>query len=465
MFPDNMDFRDLEKLLDEEEMLDPNKNKLKGKKSAQLILDNNRITDEHLIQLILESGFGYSEFQQIQYYDQDIGFYENGFSYKDDMPMIPQMASPFYGIILAELFGGLIPQINPFGSVPTFLSLGAGAGYLDYDLIYHLTGPKFQIMHSNGHEHNIKQKSEFIVTDLTQNSVKLLKKELSGLPLKKDIFDRILIGQLDASDFDFSQDPDIGKRPYLVSYSNELIDALPTEPIIKIQEKLYAVRLMPYLEEKTESDEKLQQVSSRLDKQGLIDKRQAIKMIEKKQVDDLAYIPVLIPLEKHDSLYRKVQQTGSARNIDNPNFNGLYPLNLGLENMFSSIRRSSEHGISVVVDYCSFGDGMHNYNKALNIFGWLRAGKQDLDFQIDPEQVMESAAMHGMRCISCESFGEILQNAESLVGSLDKHQYKRSFELNNSFSGNMKRDLFSMMARLKITTEIAKGYKMMTFIY
>ena len=121
----------------------------------------------------------FREFQELALYHRN-GFFENMGDYRTAMPMMPQFLSPLFGMMIGELaFTAYISASYPYAPEPSFLSLGAGRGFLDHDLIEHVTSDLFQLPDYEMHAKSIREDSTFIITDRSQNALSLLKEELS----------------------------------------------------------------------------------------------------------------------------------------------------------------------------------------------------------------------------------------------------------------------------------------------
>lgn len=105
------------------------------------------------------------------------------------------------------------------------------------------------------------------------------------------------------------------------------------------------------------------------------------------------------------------------KNLINPHENdlrGIFPLNIGAHKLFSNIRDSFDHGMVLLVDYSSFEKGYHNWNMKINKFYTdFEFGKSDIDFQIDPMQIVEAAQDNGfspLTCLPLEKYSKGFEN-------------------------------------------------------
>jgi SAM-dependent MidA family methyltransferase len=389
--------------------LNPHRDTLQGRESAEKFLKTNVITNERTVRAAMEIGFGFSEFQQ-QTLFHDSGYFEKEVDYRRNMVLLPQTLTPFFGKSMAELaFALYVNHAFPFAPDPTFLSLGAGRAYLDRDLIEHITADTFDLPEYRMHAKAVRENSTFVVSDHGKNALALMRRELSDLLERMP--ERVRTEEIDALDFD------MGNLPFGIVYSNELLDCLPTEPIIKIDGTLYAVKLLAYDPEgKNENSDNVRLVRSQIKGvKGLISKEQAKKIIERGRTESLRFMPVFIPLTYDQDLVEEICDIPTLTNIDKEEFGGLYPVQVGIDSLFKSVKKSFQKGILILIDYVSVCKGMHNWNKAVNEFRHYQFGKEDLDFQIDPAYIIHKAAENGMRCERHESLGSVLKEMVPLL--------------------------------------------------
>jgi SAM-dependent MidA family methyltransferase len=409
---------------------DPHHNSLKGYGTAQETLARNRITDSRTVESVLKIGINYRDFQELNLYHKN-GFFEQKNEFSDEgMLLLPQILSPMMGKIFGELMFAcstkVVHDISFGTSAPetTFLGLGAGAGYLDFDLINHINSPMFDL---NEYQHVIEsfKKAKFIISDRTEKSLELLAKELAELQSRPELRDRIALQQIDALDFD------LGGLPFGAVYFNELIDNMPTEPIVKIEGNLYCVKLVPYcLNGEGENSQDAETLNIILGLKGVISQDNFRERVEQRDTSNIRFAPVFIPLSYDHELVQAVSDTPCVKNIDNENFGGVYPIHMSLDPLFKSVKKSFQNGVLMSVDYCSYGGGMHNWNKSVNIFRFLEFGKEDLDFQLDSEQVISKAKEHGMVPEINRGLGSFLECYQDWIPRFSKKDFERWSKLN-----------------------------------
>ena len=439
--------------------LNPHRDTLKGRESAEEFLKTNIITNERIARAAMEIGFGFSEFQQQTLY-HDSGYFETEVDYQDTMALLPQMLAPFFGKAMAELaFSLYVNHAFPYAPSPTFLSLGAGRAYLDHDLIEHLTADIFDLPGYRMHAKAVRENSTFVVSDHGKNALTLMRKELSDLLERMP--ERVRTEEINALDFD------MGNLPFGIVYSNELIDCLPTEPIIKVDGTLYAVKLLAYDPEgKNENSDNVRLVRMQIkDVKGLMSKEQAKKRIERGKSESLRFMPVFIPLTYDQDLVDEVDDVPTLINIDKEEFGGLYPVQIGIDRLFESVKKSFQKGILILIDYVSICKGMHNWNKAVNEFRRYQFGKEDLDFQIDPSYIIHKAGEHGMICEKNDTLADIFKETSLLIQTFTEKDIKR-WARANGHPPLLYRDsdlMGKFMASYQFCTALADHYSTMIF--
>ena len=195
--PPEMSFEDFLKLNDrfergeitEEDVGDPN---LQGRKSARGYLEKNVIRDEKAAREVQARALDFSDFQQTGLYDEE-GLFEKVVDFQGTMPLVPQFLSPLFGKAIAEiLFGAYVSSMYHHGPTPpTFLGLGAGRGYLDFDMIDHITGELFALMSQAEHPQfgeAVAKGSKFVVSDRTNRAVGYLQESLAPLIRERECF-------------------------------------------------------------------------------------------------------------------------------------------------------------------------------------------------------------------------------------------------------------------------------------
>lgn len=171
----------------EDDVGDPN---LQGRKSAKPYLERNVVRDEARAREIQERALNFSDFQQTGLYDEE-GLFERVVDFQRTMPLVPQFLSPLFGKAVAEiLFGAYVSSMFYHGPTPpTFLGLGAGRGYLDFDLIDHVTGEIFALMNQAAYPEfgeAFAKGSQFVVSDRTNRAVKYLQESLGPLARERE---------------------------------------------------------------------------------------------------------------------------------------------------------------------------------------------------------------------------------------------------------------------------------------
>ena len=368
------------------------------------LAEKNRVTDPEIIKAILTTGFNFSEFQELALYHRD-GFFERKVDFPRTMPMLPQLLTPFFGKCVGEFAFDLYSTYSkPPCPNPVFLSLGAGQGYLDSDLISHLTNSTLEDSRFPEHSKYIRENSTFIVSDRTRNSIERLNTELSDLILNTKLLGRIKIERVNALDFD------LGGLPFGIVYANELLDDMPTEPIVKIGEMMYVIKLLAYIRysrtENFDGKKTIQQQFKNLD--GLLSRISAERRINIGDTYSIGFLPVSIPLSYDESLAKRVSSVTTLGNIDSSDFGGIYPVHIGLDSFFESIRKSFQHGVIIIIDYSSIAQGCCNWNRALTTFKNYKFGKEDIDFEIDPMQVVAKAQSHGIKTVDVVPLSYVL---------------------------------------------------------
>ncbi|MBW2963576.1 hypothetical protein KY306_02270 [Candidatus Woesearchaeota archaeon] len=435
-FP-NLDPGMIDWLVDYNEEKYPNHRLLGGFDGAQELLSGNRVTDSRSIDSVLKVGMNYRDFQQLSLYHQT-GFFENHNKFNQEgMLLLPQILSPMGGRVFGELMFACAAKVMyylPKNTDMTFLGLGAGPGYLDFDLINHLQSKMFGMPEYQNVVDAFKN-AKYIVSDLTAKSLEHLTKELAELKARSGLRERISLQQIDALDFD------LGRLPFGAVYFNELIDNMPTEPILKIGGELYCVKLVPYcLNGRGEDSSDVEAVGVVLGLKGVISENRFRERVKHRDVSDIRFAPVFIPLSYDREIMEAVNDSPCTKKIDSKDFSGVYPIHMGLGQLFRSVRKSFDHGVLMSVDYRSTGQGMHNWNKAVNIFKYMEFGKEDMDFQLDSEQVVAKALQYDLFPEQMEgigtNFGDILDCFKEWTMFLQREDLERWSRLNPGVGGS-----------------------------
>ncbi len=434
---------------------------LQGRKSAEPTLAKNTVNDGQVVQAILRTAFSFSEFQQLGYFHSKAGYFEKLVDFEEEMPLPSTLLSPLYGKFIAEMvFAAYVRATLPYAAPPVVVSLGAGRGVLDFDLIRHLTDSSFESPDFQAHARVMREMSTFIVSDRTEKSLEMLASELSPLIRDPTLPNRVRIMRLNSLDFK------LGPFPLGVVHSNELIDALPTEPVVKKDGRLYSVRIMAYdTSGSGEHSEDVALVSSRMGVPGLLTAKAVKERVDSENYDRLRFLPVFVPLESDERLSGEVSRTPSVSNIDSEAFGGIYPLCLGLEGLFLSVRQSFEHGAVIIVDYVSYAEGRHNWNTAVNIFGNHEFGKEDIDFQIDAQQVIDKATATGLVLESRLNMGaELQKTALPLLKAFTQSDVARVSEKNRF--GQTPASMLTLALLYSVTIkQVLSGYELMIFTF
>ncbi len=435
-----------------EHELNPHGNILQGRKSAEEFLGKNRTSDPQVAEAALNEGIGFSDFQETTLYHPQ-GFFEQVVEFTESMPLLPQILSPLFGKVIGELaFANYAGSAGYYVPNPTFLGLGAGRGFLDYDLIKHLTDKGFEFPEYSMHAAAIRDKSNFIVSDRTQKSLEMLASEFSELMRNPMLSRRIQIQKINAADFNLE------KTPFGIIYANEILDAMPTEPIVKLDGRLYSVKLVPYdVSGNGEHSLDLDLLKSAFGITGVITKATLEQKLSAGDAGSIRFLPVFVPLQYDGKLFEKISGLQSLSNIDKDDFNGMYPVQMKLDGLFGSIRKSFEHGVVILVDYTSYAHGTHNWNKAINCFRHYQIGKDDIDFQIDTEQVIEKAGNHGIQMGQVWPLDKCIKEFMFLAKTFKMSDIERWANINGEpFSRN---SVERMLFNYKFMPEtIAKGY-------
>ncbi len=394
----NIDFSDMppeiaELLKEKAEFRFPHREYRRGRESAQEALENNRVTDRESIERVLKKSFDFSEFQQLGLFHKN-GYFENMGEYKESMPMLPQMFSPLFGKMMAEYaLEGYVNATLPIAPDATFLSLGAGQGFLDYDLINHIASDLFTCSSQKFFRHAkaIQENSNFLVTDHGQNSLILLEKQLAPLKVRPDLSDRIQIKELDALSFRLDQ------KPCGIVYANELTDCITNELVALYHGRLYSLKIIGFNTDKSHvtGSEKEGWTADVKEVEKFIEKEEINRLVENGKTEDIRFMPVFIPVEYDEFVNSEINKISSTRNITKDNFGGIYPLHIGLDKIFENVKNSFAQGVMILVDYFSSNQGVQNYNGGINHFKHYRFGEEDITVYTDPQQVIERAVQKG----------------------------------------------------------------------
>lgn len=386
--------KDFIKVLKQDENNNPyNRKNYDGKKDAVPIISKNIVTNSELIRLIFNQSFDFREFQNIHLYHKN-GFFENMGPYEEKMVLLPQILAPGFGMFMGEsTFQKYLNRTQGQLVKPTVLSLAAGQGFLDHDLIKHVTSKTF--MHGAQMYSTLSQffgqNAEFIISDIGNNALKSLPIELKEITKRPDLENRVHIIKIDAMDFNFS-----GRDLGLI-YTNELVDNLPTEPIALHEGNLYCIKIIAYnlcgIGEQFGDALKIEKGVPSV--KGVISKDQIKARIEAGDTDSIGFATLFIPVEYDPFIKAQVESISSISNISNSDFGGIYPLHIGLDPVLKSIKNSFRRGNFTLMDYTSSANGAQNYSVSISQFQDLRFGKSDIDFKIDSAQVIERALKQG----------------------------------------------------------------------
>ncbi len=402
--------------------------------SAQKYTADNIVSEPALALQIIEEGYSFSEFQELGLYSPQ-GFFEKTVDFSvGSMPLIPQVLSPFFGKCISELT--MLLYLNDPNRVPnpTFMGIGAGRGYLDYDLIDHFMtvamNPEWR-----SEVKKLREASQFLVTDRTEKSQHLLIDELTEIRQAHQLGDRMKIMKLDVTDFGLKQEP------YGVVYGNEILDNMPVEPIIKVDGNLYGVVVLPYSEGVLISDDKdsyKRALGDRFEelKNKALKKEEAQGLIEGGASRLVKFKPVLIPLELLPKLNEAVQNSQSAKTgLENPEFEGLYPYQAGLPLMLRNIRRSFSHGLVLLIDLSLNHNNTHDWERTIgSVSNFSLENPKDLDFQVDFEQVKEEGEKEGMEVAYFSPQSETIKTFSPLLNTLtlrDMRRWAKANQLGN----------------------------------
>ncbi|MCL4418636.1 MAG: SAM-dependent methyltransferase [Patescibacteria group bacterium] len=416
--------------------------------TAQEYARANTIEEYQAATLIKDGAYSYSEFQELGLYTPQ-GFFEETIDFSPaSMPLMPQTLSPFFGKCISELAMMLYLDDPNRATDVTFMGIGAGKGFLDHDLIDHLMtveiNPEWE-----GEVNRLRRTSEFLVTDRTDRSQTLLEEELTEVRQTHQLGDRLKIMRVDATGFELE------RKPYGIVYGNEILDNMPVEPIIKIDEALCGIVVAPYAEGMQIADEESdykRALGERFPelKGRTLSKDEARRLIEAGAMGLIKFKPVLIPLQSLPDLGEKVENSSAAQsNLENPDYESLYPLQAGLTPMLRSIRKSFSHGTIILIDYYPVHGNTHNWNQAVSsVLNFSLKDPRDLDFQIDFDQVKEEASREGMEVKYFSPQNETLRIFSSLLNTLTLKDMQRWANANGH--GNL--------TSAQLPTAIKNGY-------
>jgi SAM-dependent MidA family methyltransferase len=446
---------EMERLADE---ADPYRLERQGKKSAQQLLKENTVTDPTLASAVMGASFSFRDFQSLALFDSN-GYFPTKVDYRETMMLLPQLMSPVFGATIGEIaFAHYVQATQPYSPSPTFLGLGAGRGYLDRDLYEHITSD-FIFPDSPSHARAFSDRSRFIVSDSGDYAISRLKKEIKPLTDVPKHAERIRVETIDALNFRLE------KSPFGIVYCNELIDNLPTEPIVNINGILHMVRMQPYLKTGNDTEEQSGDIAIVASKMpslaSAITQEKARQLIKDGQTEALGFSPVFLPLNNDPELRSETSKTPGIERINDDDFNGIYPVHFGLDKLFKSVKESFNHGVFIIIDYTSFAEGTHNWNKAVNQYKHYSFGEEDIDFQIDPEQIIGIGEREGFICTQNDPLGKWLMQFQSLLQAKGNFAVHRWAEANG-----MKLDYETMMrmaASYMGGMHIANGWNLMVF--
>ena len=396
-----------------------------ARNAAQEYARANTVEEHQAATLIRDGAYPYSKFQELGLYAPQ-GFFEKTIDFSPtSMPLMPQTLSPFFGKCISELAMMLyLSDPNRTANV-TFMGIGAGKGFLDHDLIDHLMTVKMNPEWED-EVNRLRRTSEFLVTDRTDRSQTLLEEELTEARQAHQLGDRLKIMRVNATGFELE------RKPYGIIYGNEILDNMPVEPIIEIDEALYGVVVVPYSEGMQVADEESdykRALGERFPelKGKTLSKDEARRLIETGAMGLIKFKPVLIPLHSLPDLREKVENSSATQsNLENPDYENLYPLQTGLTPMLRSVRKSFSHGTILLIDYQPVHGNTHNWNQAvLNVLNFSLKDPHDLDFQIDFDQVKEEASREKMEVSYFSPQNETLITFSSLLNTLTLKDMQR----------------------------------------
>ncbi|MCL5113983.1 MAG: SAM-dependent methyltransferase [Patescibacteria group bacterium] len=416
--------------------------------TAQEYAKANTVEEYQAASLIRNGAYSYSEFQELGLYAPQ-GFFEKTIDFSPaSMPLMPQTLSPFFGKCISELAMMLYLSDSDRATDVTFMGIGAGRGFLDHDLIDHLMTVKMNPEWED-EVNRLRRTSEFLVTDRTDRSQTLLEEELTDVIQTHQLRDRLKIMRVDATGFELE------RKPYGIVYGNEILDNMPVEPIIKIDEVLYGVVVVPYAEVMEIADEESdykRAVGERFPelKGRTLSKDEARRLIEAGTMGLIKFKPVLIPLHSLPDLGEKVENSSAAQsNLKNPDYEDLYPLQAGLTPMLRSIRKSFSHGIIILIDYHPVHGNTHNWNQAVSsVLNFSLKDPHDLDFQIDFDQVKEEASREEMEVRYFSPQNETLRTFSSILNTLTLKDMQRWAKANG----------YGNLTSAQLPTAIKNGY-------
>ncbi len=437
--------------------INPHRQERQGRKSAEPVLDTNRARDNETADAVLHTAMSFSEFQELGLYHPN-GYFARRVDYQKTMPLLPQLLSPFFGMMAGELaFAHYVNHAYPYAPSPVFLGLGAGRGYMDRDLIDHVTSESFQLPGYDAHAKAVRERSTFLITDKGEKAVSLARKELSEITSKPRLRGRVRIEELDAMDFN------LGGGDFGIVYANELIDNLPTEPIVSIDGVLHGIKVAGFnLAGISEDSAYVKRIERGVPSVGgIISKEQVRARADANDTDGIGFAPVFVPLEYDRELEKYAKGLSSAGRINDPDFGGIYPIHTGLDGLFGSVKRSFNKGVLILIDYVSLGEGMHNWNIAVNRLRHYRFGEEDMDFQLDTAQVVEKAGQYGMRCEENAGLDARLKQMLPLAEMAGVNGIKRwSQAQGRPFSD---KTAYSFAMTYAGVIQIASGYNVMSF--
>jgi SAM-dependent MidA family methyltransferase len=446
---------ELERIADK---ADPYRLERQGKESAQQLLRENTVTDQALALAVMRTSFSFRDFQSLALFDPN-GYFPTKVDYRETMKLLPQEMSPIFGATIGEIaFAHYVQTTYPYAPSPTFLGLGAGRGYLDRDLYEHLSSG-FEFPDSPSHARAFSEKSRFIVSDSGDYAVSRLKEEFKPLTDLQRHADRIQIKTLDALNFRLE------KSPFGIVHCNELIDNLPTEPIVNINGILHMVRMQPYLKTGNSAEEKsddIKAISAKIPSlTSAITTSEAFQLIENGETKALGVLPVFIPLNYDPELRSEVIRTPGIERINDDDFNGVYPVHFGLDRLFKNVRASFDHGVFIIIDYTSYHKGTHNWNKAANMYKHYNFGEEDVDFQIDTEEIIGIGKREGFVCTQNDPLGKWLRKFQSLLEVKGYSGMRRWAEANGQELNP--ESMMLMAASYAGGMHIADGWNLMVF--
>ncbi|MFH1591399.1 MAG: hypothetical protein ABIC95_05740 [archaeon] len=380
-----------------------------------------------VIAAVKRQAFDFSEYQELNLFSPE-GYFEKRVDYKDRMLLLPHLLAPHFGKSMGELlFATYVSDSYIYPRDLIFLSLSAGSGDLDLDLIGHVTREDFADPDYPGYGAKMRDQAKFLITDRPETALARLADQLKPHLKNEKLNDRISITKLNPSAFR------LDKSPMGLVYANDLVANMATEPIISWKDQLYCVKLMPHIHyQQNDTGEDIKTISKHMSISGLVTKKRARKMITDGNANHLGAYPILIPLEEDAALNDKIDRYGDIQNIDSEDYGGIYPIHMGLDGMFSSVRDSFEKGSIILINAKSAGKGAQNWNNAINQYKSHYFGRDDIDFRVAPEQIINTARNHSIKHEHTLNLQEYLMSTLPQMQRWDQKDFDRFFSLSSN---------------------------------